>query len=234
MSRLILVRHGQARAFEEHSDRLTELGILQARKVGVYLRAQGLRVDEVRTGSLERQVHTARAMGEAYGDAWPAAVVDARWNEYDALGVMRWIAPSLAESDESFGRLYAAAEENRRGSEANRHFQRMFEVVMKRWAAGELSHASVEAWDSFRGRVTAVLSEVLHCGEGRNVVVVSSGGPIAMAVQVVLEAPERQALELNWRMRNASVTEFLFSRGRVTLDFFNGVGHLGDGEITYR
>jgi len=234
MSRLILIRHGQARAFEDHSDRLSGLGIEQARKLGVYLRGQSLAVDEVYTGSLERQVHTAQLIGEAYGEAWPKPAVDARWNEYDATGVMRHIAPAFAKQDEAFARLAAAAEQHRRTAEANRHFQRMFEMLMNRWVAGELAHPDVECWSAFRERVELSLREILNGSERRNVVVVSSGGPIATAVQLVLEAPARHALELNWRMRNSSVTELLFTKGRVTLDQFNAVPHLDVAEISFR
>ena len=42
-------------------------------------------------------------------------------------------------------------------------------------------------------------------------------------------------LELSWRLRNCSLTEFVFTRGRVTLDSFNAVPHLGDAaRWTYR
>lgn len=233
MSRLILIRHGQARAFEDHSDRLSELGIMQARKLGVYLHAQGLTVHQVRTGSLERQVHTAQLIGEAYAETWPEPTVDPRWNEYDATGVMRHIAPAFAKQDEAFAKLAAAAEQHRRTPEANRHFQRMFELLMNRWIAGELHHPDVEPWAAFRARAESALRETLET-ESSNVIVVSSGGPIATAVQLVLEAPARHALELNWRMRNSSITEILFSRGRVTLDQFNAVPHLQTAETSYR
>ena len=51
-------------------------------------------------------------------------------------------------------------------------------------------------------------------------------------MQTVLRAPEPMAIELNWRIRNCSLTEFLFSGDRVSLDAFNATPHLG--EVTYR
>jgi hypothetical protein len=54
-------------------------------------------------------------------------------------------------------------------------------------------------------------------------------------VQNVLNAPERSALEINWRVRNCSLTEFTFSRDRVSLDSFNAIPHLDDPALqTYR
>jgi hypothetical protein len=51
-------------------------------------------------------------------------------------------------------------------------------------------------------------------------------------VQTVLKAPENMAIELNWRIRNCSLTEFLFTRGRTSLDVFNATPHLSD--VTFR
>src|SRR6266705_2163171 len=50
-----------------------------------------------------------------------------------------------------------------------------------------------------------------------------------------LAAPDRTALELHWRLRNASLTEFAFTRDRFTLDSFNAVPHLDDPALwSYR
>ena len=65
--------------------------------------------------------------------------------------------------------------------------------------------------------------------------VFTSGGVIGLAVQNVLNAPERSALEINWRVRNCSLTEFTFSRDRISLDSFNAIPHLDDPALqTYR
>jgi len=51
----------------------------------------------------------------------------------------------------------------------------------------------------------------------------------------VLGAPDRAALEINWRIRNAALIEFVFGRGQITLDGFNSTAHFAEAEwITYR
>ncbi len=235
MSRLLLVRHGQARSFEQDPDRLSELGEQQARQLGQWLSERGAPISEVRSGSLVRQNRTAYIAGEAFGQGWPEVRTDERWNEYDAGGVLARAAPAMALEDPAFSVLLEAAKSHRHTSEANRHFQRMFEVLMNRWTAGEIEAPGVESWQSFQARVHEALWDIVaDPREGRSVLIVSSGGPIATVVQTVLEAPPRMALELNWRMRNASLTEFLFTRGRVTLDLFNATLHLEPGLISYR
>jgi hypothetical protein len=63
----------------------------------------------------------------------------------------------------------------------------------------------------------------------------TSGGFIGTAIHLVLGAPDRTALELNWRIRNTALAELIFSRGRISLDMFNDIAHLPDPEMaTYR
>jgi len=69
------------------------------------------------------------------------------------------------------------------------------------------------------------------------VLIVSSGGPIATAVAGVLGAPKETAIELNLRIRNSSVTEFVYTDKRHSLLSFNTLPHLTDpaleGWVTY-
>ena len=62
-----------------------------------------------------------------------------------------------------------------------------------------------------------------HSGD---VLVVSSGGPIATAVAQVLGAPDEAAIDLNMRIRNSAVTEFAFTPKRHMLLTYNHLPHL--------
>lgn len=228
MSRLLLVRHGQARSFEKHADRLTPLGEAQSHAVAAWLAAQGSRFDEIQCGTLGRQVETARLAAPGQ-----ALLEDARWNEYDAVGLMEVLAPKLAESNVAFSEKLAIAREHRGRPDANRYFQPMFEMLLNCWIDGGIADPGVEPWTAFLDRVGAVLDQTLSGGK-RDVLVVTSGGVIGAVVQKVVQAPSRMALELNWRMRNASLTEFLFTKGRISLDSFNATPHLTTEQISYR
>jgi broad specificity phosphatase PhoE len=66
-------------------------------------------------------------------------------------------------------------------------------------------------------------------------VLFTSGGPIGVLVQTALNAPDRAFLEVNWRVRNCSVSEFVFSADRLSLDSFNTIPHLTDDRLrTFR
>ena len=65
----------------------------------------------------------------------------------------------------------------------------------------------------------------------RRVAVFTSGGPIGFAVSYAVNAPPRSFLDLNWRIRNSSITEFVFDRERLTLESFNGIPHLEEAHL---
>ena len=58
--------------------------------------------------------------------------------------------------------------------------------------------------------------------------VFTSGGVIGTAVRLAIETTDRMRMEINWRVRNCSLTEFVFTKDRFTLDSFNGLPHLED------
>jgi broad specificity phosphatase PhoE len=241
LAQLILVRHGQATPFEEITDRLSPLGETQARKLAEFWIRNRAGFDEVYTGSLDRQRRTellAREVFIAQGRAWPEAQVIPELNEYDADSVVKHFAPLLAARDPQF-RLLLEATECGGGPDQNRRFQKMFEALMNRWITGELDSNEVESWCTFRDRVQRGLRRISGAGprpaKGRRVVAFTSGGPIGVAVQIALNAPDRTGLEVNWRVRNCSLTEFVFSGERLSLDSFNAIPHLDDPALrTFR
>ena len=239
MGYLVLVRHGQARTFDKESDRLTETGEAQATALGRFWLRQGVGFDAVYAGTLVRQRRTAELTAACYAEAgapWPELQTTPALNEYDSDGILHRLLPAFAERDAAFRALVADFEAHREAPDRNRYFQRMFEAVTGVWMRGELPIEGVEPWTAFRDRVRGFLRGIVESEGGpRRVAVFTSGGVIGLSVQTALQAPERQALEINWRVRNASLTEFTFGRGRVSLDGFNAIPHLDEERLrTFR
>ena len=87
MSKLVLVRHGQASFFSDDYDRLSEMGERQSRALAEYWLKSGVAFDEVYTGTLVRQKRTAEVVGDAFRDAgqpWPVHEVLPGLDEYPA------------------------------------------------------------------------------------------------------------------------------------------------------
>ena len=208
MSTLVLVRHAQAKPFEKDSDRLSATGEQQAIALGEFWKARNIRFDEVYSGTLRRHTHTAELAGFETFQPRP------EFNEYDATGILGALQRDEPILD-------------------NRELQKRFEEAMPRWMAGTLHLPGLETWPAFRERVQRGFRSVLEMdGPSRRVVVFTSAGPIGLAVQTVVGAKETMAMELNWRIRNCSLTEFVFTRARVSLDSFNATPHLH--EVTFR
>jgi broad specificity phosphatase PhoE len=211
---LTLVRHGQAERFLGANAALSALGAAQAAKLAGFWLRNRVRFDEVHSGTLPRQTHTEQIIAACFraaGRPWPEAGRDPSWNEYDAPGVLRHVPP-----DDSPG------------------FQRAFEAAMLGWLEAATATGGVEPWTAFRDRVSGAIRRMMEGPPGRRAAVFTSGGPIGFAVHAALQAPARSFLEVNWRIRNCSVTQFVFDRQRFTLDSFNSIGHLDDATLTYR
>jgi broad specificity phosphatase PhoE len=213
MSTLTVVRHGQARPFDSNPDQLSALGEEQARALGEYWKRIGMTFNEVWSGSLQRQRQTAELACSV------AATISDGWNEYDANGILHHFAPPY---------------ELEEGADRNRKFQKVFEPAMLSWLAAS-EHPTVETWGVFRERVLRALRRIQDGPSNRNVALFTSGGPISVLVQAAIGAAERSFLEVNWRVKNCSVTEFTFSRERLSLDSFNTLPHLETAEMrTFR
>ena len=143
-------------------------------------------------------------------------MVSADWNEYDAEGILRGYPPPSSFPD-------------------NRAFQKAFEAAMEKWMAGDdQENRECESFADFHARVLRGLRSIQEGPSNRNVVLFTSGGPIGVLVQTALGAPARSFADVNWRVRNCSISEFVFSRERLSLDSFNGVGHLEASLRTFR
>ncbi len=239
MSRLFLVRHGQASFLERNYDKLSQKGELQSRILGEYWAGLKLKFDRVYSGPRVRQRETAKLAGEAYkaaGLAWPEPMVLESFNEFQAETVMERCLPELIETDPEIQRMNQAFKNATTRPEQFKTFQRMFEVVIGRWAEGQLPLENIEPWPEFCSRVQQALAELTANGNGgEQIAIFSSGGPVGVAMQRALGLATEATLKTAWMVRNCAFNEFLFSPGRFTLSSYNATPHFTDPElITYR
>ena len=211
MGTLYLVRHGQASFGTDDYDRLSPLGHQQSVRLGEYFAAKGLRFDAAITGTLRRHAETFAGICQGAGttlDAlpWPGL------NEYDSEAVIRAIHPAPLPRPDT--------------PEAYRHHFRLLRDGLTQWMNGVVSPKGMPTYDAFVQGVTSALEHVRSQHAGRNVLLVSSGGPISTAVGQVLGTSPETTIELNLRIRNSSVTEFAFTPKRHMLVTYNTLPHL--------
>jgi broad specificity phosphatase PhoE len=239
MSNLFLVRHGQASFLEPDYDRLSAKGEAQARFLGEYWVKKPLIFDLVYSGPRRRQKETARIVGEVYREAglpWPQPAVVPEFDEFQAEAVMARTLPKLVEQDAQVRELHLAFQDAQGTQERFKTFQRVFEVVIGRWALGELPVPDLEPWPEFCSRVQRGLARLCENGHrSHRIAVFSSGGPVGVAMQKALDLDTGATLKTAWMVANGAFTEFLFSPGRFTLHSYNAYPHLTDPNfLTYR
>lgn len=236
MSELIFVRHGQASFGAESYDKLSDQGIEQVRHLCRHWQDLGERFDHLYSGTLLRQEETASELLPVVPDA------SADWqrlpalNEYNGDPLIQ-IYMRKHSADEGFDSEipWPVKEE--------RLFQRLFEAATARWIRDDLvpdpEDAHYESWQDFRARVHGVIDDIMSRHKrGSRVLISTSGGVIAMALQRVLQYPDEQVISTNWMVRNSSVTRVKYGNGKISLTQFNSLAHLEKVDlqhlITYR
>jgi broad specificity phosphatase PhoE len=214
-----VVRHGQAAFGTDHYDRLTEIGFKQARLLGAYLGLRHIRFDAVFTGTLRRQAETAQGIFEGHAELGSELVRETfpGLDEYNPEAVLKAFIGEYP--------VLAASAERRDPVVVREHFRILREALLA-WAEGRTHPEGMPAWEQFQNGAVAALIEARQRYPDGNVLVVSSGGPIAAMVAAVLKAPPGTAVELNLRIRNSSLSEFASTPRRHHLVSFNALPHL--------
>jgi broad specificity phosphatase PhoE len=213
MGTLYLVRHGQASFGADDYDQLSALGRRQSVRLGEYLRGKGLNFDAVLTGTLRRHAQTWAGIAEGAGSldlkpllmAWPQRVRQ----------------PCRDRS-----RASPAAGKARLARSCYRHHFRLLRDGLAQWMAGVVSPKGMPDYVDFVRGVTSALDHVRQTYTG-NVLMVSSGGPIATAVGHILGTPagERPSSS-TCASATARLTEFAFNPKRHMLLTYNTLPHL--------
>ncbi len=165
-------------------------------------------------GTLRRHAQSLDGIASGYG-ALPTGLEWPGLDEYDSEALIRTVHDGpLARPDSP--EVYRA------------HF-RLLREALTRWAAGTVQPQGMPSWQDFVAGVNGALDHVRQTHRG-DVLLVSSGGPIATAVSQVLGTEAGTAIELNLRIRNSAVTEFAFTPRRHLLQSFNHLPHLDDAE----
>lgn len=218
MGSLFLIRHAQASYGQADYDRLSTRGHEQARALASPLAAATL--DQIYRGPHVRHRETAEGAGIAN-----ATVID-ELAEYPAFAMIQHFMPRLIAEDSRFAELTTTPTRELAGA--------AFKTVLARWMRDEWHGEGVERVGAFAARVRAGLDKILHSvASGARIGVVTSAGPIGVAIGLVFGATEHHMVRTSLVVRNASISELAFrSRDfawhpeRVSLVSFNSIHHL--------
>tara|TARA_B100000900_G_scaffold386085_1_gene376262 strand:+ start:174 stop:881 length:708 start_codon:yes stop_codon:yes gene_type:complete len=223
MSELVFVRHGQASFGAASYDALSERGFEQVRELAKHWLETGQSFQAIYSGTLQRQRETAVELLPVVEHQAPSTRMESL-NEYSGDPLMRiYLRDHAAREGTSIPDVWPVKD--------NKTFQSILEAASACWIRDELepedSDQDFEYWRDFKQRVYAAIAQIMeaHTG-GSRVLVSTSGGVIATALQLVLGFSDQQVIATNWMVHNSSVTKVRYGGGRVSLTQFNSLPHL--------
>ncbi len=214
MGAIHLIRHGQASWGAEDYDELSERGVRQAALLGMAWEASDWGPTAAISGSMRRHTQTAIAAIDASGRG-EGYDVDAGWNEYDH----GWLTDRLAEA---------------RPTLTPQEFQPLLDASLASWMDGTLTEASTPYSEWHSGVLGALERTLAAAGPGQDVVVFTSGGPIATVVSHLLTGDDSLFIRLNAVIVNASVTTVINGSTGPRMLSFNEHTHLPRDLVTFR
>jgi broad specificity phosphatase PhoE len=224
MSKIYMVRHGQASFGKENYDQLSEKGRKQCRLLAEHLIKTGLSFDAVYAGDMARQKDTARemiAVYRAYDRSLPEPCIMPEFNEYSSRDIIMAHIGDMAQEDALLKTDLESFYVDKKS------FQRVFEKIMARWISGEIDKPGVIRWRDFCECVQSGLRKVMaENGRKKKILICTSGGPISAVVQMTLGLSDEKALRIAWHLINTSVTTLVYDDDRVELTTINNTAHL--------
>ncbi|WP_353951601.1 histidine phosphatase family protein [Knoellia sp. S7-12] len=219
MSRIVLVRHGQASWGKKDYDKLSDLGHEQAKVVGRELTGRDLHPSRVVSGSMRRQRDTAADLVAEAGWETEVAVDDA-WDEYAHGAILTAYKPAYRS-------MTVMKADLARTMRPRRAFDEMYAVATERWVAGEHAADYTEPFTAFGDRVLGGLASVVDdLGQGETAVVVSSAGAISWVAASLIGGGAPVWTQLQRVIANTSLTTLSVGSTGPVLRTFNDTAHL--------
>jgi len=223
MASIFLIRHAQASFGTGDYDRLSPVGVTQARIAGEFLAATAGPITRIIAGPLRRQRDTAVEIVAKLREVQrniPQLELDPRLDELRIDEHIARIAPTLADPS---GELAANLA---KPTICSRSYQKVIRRVFMHWQ--QLSQDSdAETWPAFAARAREVVRDIsARSVRGGTTIAVSSGALIAAITQYALGLPDEGTYGLFEALENCSITHLLHSGERISLSSFNDTTYL--------
>ena len=229
MGRILYIRHGQASLFSDNYDQLSPLGKKQAVAVGQFLAKENITIDALYSGPLHRHHQTIEGILEGMKSSIPYEELEGL-REHQGYTILKKLLPELAQQDEQIKELVNRPWESK--SDQIKHHIRIYEHFSLRWANGEFDHminGSFQPWKIFEENASDAYANICkESASGKTTLVVTSGGPKAVACGRALDLSLEKIMHASWVIYNCSISEFLTGDNRYTLSSFNNISFLED------
>ncbi len=208
MSHIYLIRHGQASFGSENYDRLSDLGQRQARVIGEYFAAQGIKIARIIHGEMSRQQQTAEILAERSGFSGDL-ICHIGANEFDSDYLVKHYLPILAQQSLELAEIL---KKDGKWWSSDDNFELYFCALVDLWQSDE--NCPFESWQDFKSRCLECLNDVSTINNGapnEGITILStSGGLISVIMQSILKFDNKSFMDMNLTTNNASISEIIW------------------------
>ncbi len=202
MSKIILIRHGQASFGAENYDLLSDIGRQQAAALGEYFLEHQIKFDSIIHGQMSRQTETAQILSKSKGFSGEL-VVDSGADEFDSDNLLDYYLPILAAKSDD---LYQTIHSPQKWFADPSDFEFIFRALIRLWQ--DDLDCPFESWNNFKKRVINLLNRIRNQqGANKKIALITSGGLISVTMQSILGFDNQAFMDMNLTINNASVTE---------------------------
>jgi len=237
MSKIFLIRHGQASFLEDDYDNLSNKGIEQSEALGTYFLNNEIHFDKIYIGNLKRHRQTFEAYSKAFigGNIEIAEPVFLEeLNEHMALDAFKLAYDDFILTNENANALFEEIKNKPHLQQSN--YIQIFSLFFSEFVLGKypLNGHAVQSWSDFRIQAKKGIATILdNTNSGETVGVFTSGGTKSSIIGDSLDLADQKISELNMAIRNTSFSQLYFSRSKLNILSINEIPHLIKELITF-
>jgi len=237
MSKIFLIRHGQASFLEDEYDNLSNKGILQSEALGSYFLNNEILFDKIYIGKLKRHQQTFEGFSKSFfksGIQLPIPVYLTDLNEHQALEAFKTSYDDFIINNKNAKTLFEEIKE--KPSIRNKNSIQIFGLFFNEYVLGKypLNGHPVQSWSDFRTQTKKGIATVLeNTNQGETIGIFTSGGTKSSIIGDSLGISDQKISELNMSIRNSSFSQLNFSNDKLNILSFNEVPHLSKELITF-
>ncbi|MCF6224541.1 MAG: histidine phosphatase family protein [Flavobacteriaceae bacterium] len=230
MSKVYLIRHGQASFLADDYDNLSEIGILQSKALGDFFAKNKIHLDKIYIGKLKRHQQTFDNFSLAFDNKnikLPQPIYLKELNEHQALESFKLDIEKFLKQNKPAQRLYLAMQKDKALKKKNTIL--IFGMFMKEFVVGKypINGSGTQSWSDFRTQTKQGIATILkNTNKGETIGVFTSGGTKSSIIGDSLGMNENKISELNMVIRNTSFSQLIYSKNSVKLFSINEIPHL--------
>ena len=226
MSDIYLIRHGQASFHKKDYDQLSELGMQQSLVLGAFFERHYAPTRMI-VGAMRRHRQTLEFFQENCSSN-KVVEVEGAFNELDHVDVLQVF-------DSSWNKPEQNKEHPQKKASTAKDFEKIFIGALDLWQSGTRDADYKENWSAFKSRVVDGFNAIIsNISAGEQLVIFTSGGPIAVIVAHILGVDDHTLLKLNQQIINTSITHLKTNGANTSLSAFNHYPHLYEHDLISR